>query len=208
MASKKKRARALPPKKAPKKRAKPQAKKARSPSRPGVRRERVTPGKSMVRHAPRAPSKQRRPAPAKPSPPQGFVSKRTRAIAEAAKERKRVAQNQRRADRRAWAKAGSRGDFERYRAGRQGWRTRATNVARVELGHKRRQILGYEDAQGRDIGRVPERYQLDGRKADQWHVLREMMRDEDPRWLEYLDAADDLDLDYDEAADGWFSPEV
>ncbi len=73
---------------------------------------------------------------------------------------------------------------------------------------KRQSILGYATESGTDLGRVPERYRLHGSDRDQWVVLREMVRNRDQRWLDYLDAAEELDLDYDEVADGWFSPEV
>ncbi len=116
--------------------------------------------------------------------------------------------NTARRDLEKWKAAGSPPTFASFQARQQGLRTRKLNAKREALGRKRNQIFGYATESGTDLGKVPERFQLDGRNRDQWHVLREMMRDNDPRWQAHLEAADELDLDYDEAADGWFSPEV
>ncbi len=111
-------------------------------------------------------------------------------------------------DRAAWKKAGKPYAFERWQSYRDGARTRKTLSLKVELSHKRAQIFGYEDAKGNDTGKVPERHMLEGSNPDHRTLLIEMMRSGDQRWLDYLDEAYDLGLDYDEAADTWFSPEV
>ncbi len=112
------------------------------------------------------------------------------------------------ADRAAWKKAGKPRTFDLFAAHREGVRTKAKAKLRVALSHVRAQIFGYEDAEGNETFRVAERHMLEGSNPDHRSLLAGMMRDRDPRWLDYLDAAEDLGVDYDEAADTWFSPEV
>lgn len=50
--------------------------------------------------------------------------------------------------------------------------------------------------------------ELDGSNREDWMILKAMKHGRDPRWKEYIDYAETLDIDPIEAADEWFSPSV